>query len=125
MNRLGHTNLQGRPAYQPNVINYPDGRTVLFVGMHNGSPRPAGGCGANTLPNPLAGGACQNNGVMIIDVTNPSAPVETALIPSPTGGQSQIVRMCLGSHLPGGTPGKVYMMRNVQAAPTRVTRSLT
>src|SRR5512132_2308599 len=73
MNRLGHTDLQGRPSYQPNVIQYPDGRTMLFVGMHSGSPRPSPACGNsnNTLPNPLKGGACENNGTMIIDVTDP------------------------------------------------------
>ena len=40
---------------------------------------------------------------MIIDVTDPANPVEKSLIPSPPGGQSQMVRMCLGSVLPGGT----------------------
>ena len=28
MNRVGHTDLQGRPSYQPNVIKYPDGRFI-------------------------------------------------------------------------------------------------
>jgi hypothetical protein len=113
MIRLGHTDLQGRPAYQPNVIQYPDGRTILFVGMHNGVPVPVPAC-PQFLPNPLKGNACENNGTMIIDVTDPRNPVETALIPSPAGGQTQSERMCLGSQLPHGTPGKVYMMRNVQ-----------
>ena len=35
INRAGHTDLQGRPSYMPNVIDYPDGRTILFVGTHN------------------------------------------------------------------------------------------
>jgi hypothetical protein len=113
MDRLGHTDLQGRPSYQPNVIQYPDGRTVLFVGMHSGNPRTTS-CPANTLPNPLKGNACENNGTMIIDVTDPRNPVEKALIPAPTGGQAQMTRMCLGSQLPGGTAGKVYLLRNVQ-----------
>ena len=39
MIRVGHTDLQGRPTYQPNVIQYPDGRTILFVGQHSGNPR--------------------------------------------------------------------------------------
>jgi len=51
---------------------------------------------------------------MIIDVTDPNNPVEKALIPSPPGGQSQMARMCLGSDLPHGTPGHVYLQRNVQ-----------
>ena len=117
MNRLGHTDLQGRPSYQPNVIQYPDGRTMLFVGMHSGSPRPSPACGNsnNTLPNPLNGGACENNGTMIIDVTDPRNPVEQLLIPAPAGGQSQMTRMCLGSDLTGDQQNKkVYLLRNVQ-----------
>lgn len=118
MNRLGHTDLQGRPSYQPNVIEYPDGRTILFVGMHSGVPTVPGrvtGCAAGLLPNPLNGGACENNGTMIIDVTDPRNPVEKALIPAPTGGQAQMARMCLGSQLTGDPNNKkVYLQRNVQ-----------
>ena len=40
MRRVGHTDQQGRPAYQPNTIVYPDGRTIAFVGTHGGSPVP-------------------------------------------------------------------------------------
>ena len=104
MHRVGHTDLQGRPAYQPNMIVYPDGRTIAFVGTHTG-----------TRPNPLKGNAVEANGVMVIDVTDPARPFETAHIPAPSG-QTQSVRMCLGSQLPGGTPGKVYLMRNVQSS---------
>src|SRR5438477_5921151 len=58
MNRLGHTDLQGRPSYMPNVIQYPDGRTILFVGMHNNiptlsPPRVTSCVAAGTLENPL------------------------------------------------------------------------
>ena len=107
MKRVGHVDLQGRPAYQPNVIVYPDGRTIAFVGTHTGSK-----------PNPLKSGSpVEQNGVMIIDVTNPKQPVEKFHIPVPVaGGQSQSVRMCLGSDLPSGTPGHVYLMRNVQGS---------
>ena len=35
MRRVGHTDLQGRPSYQPNVIQYPDGRFIAFAGTHN------------------------------------------------------------------------------------------
>ena len=115
MTRLGHTDLQGRPSYQPNVIQYPDGRTILFVGMHNNTPVLAGGCPNGTLPNPLNGGACEINGTMIIDVTDPNNPVEKFHIPAPAGGQSQMARMCLGSDLSGDpTNTKVYLQRNVQ-----------
>ena len=102
MQRLGHTDLQGRSAYQPNVIVYPDGRTMLFVGTHSGSAL-----------NPITG-VVERNGTMIVDVSDPKNPVEKAHIPSPTGGQSQMVRMCLGSEFPGGQAGKVYLLRNVQ-----------
>jgi hypothetical protein len=115
MTRLGHTDLQGRASYQPNVIQYPDGRTILFVGMHNNIPVLRGGCPTDTAPNTLLPGSpCQTNGTMIIDVTDPANPVEKSLIPTPAGGQSQMTRMCLGSVLPGGQAGHVYLLRNVQ-----------
>jgi hypothetical protein len=42
MRRVGHVDLQGRPAYQPNVIRYPDGRWIAFVGTHGGNkPNPS------------------------------------------------------------------------------------
>jgi hypothetical protein len=121
MMRVGHTDLQGRPTYQPNVIQYPDGRTILFVGQHSGVPKGrVSNCPANSLPNPLESGSpCENNGTMIIDVTDPRNPVEESLIPAPVAGssvgQSQMVRMCLGSQLPGADPSKVYLLRNSQA----------
>ncbi|HEX6792219.1 MAG TPA: hypothetical protein VF304_00090 [Casimicrobiaceae bacterium] len=115
MIRIGHTDLQGRPTYQPNLIQYPDGRWMLFVGQHSGVPEGrVTNCPSNTLPDPLNGGACENNGTMIIDVTDPRNPVELKLIPAPSGGQAQMVRMCLGSVLPGGITGHVYLLRNVQ-----------
>ena len=103
MHRVGHDDLQGRASYQPNVIQYPDGRTIAFAGTHNGSG-----------PNPLNGGAVENNGTVILDVTDPQNPKETFHLPAPAGGQSQMVRLCLGLQLPHGDPGKVYMLRNVQ-----------
>jgi hypothetical protein len=106
MRRVGHVDLQGRPSYQPNVIVYPDGRTIAFAGTHGGSKA-----------NPLNGGVIEPNGTMIIDVTNPARPVEKFHIPVPVaGGQAQMARMCLGSDLPGGTNGHVYLLRNVQGS---------
>src|SRR5712672_1035417 len=106
MRRVGHVDLQGRPSYQPNVIVYPDGRTIAFAGTHNGAK-----------PNPLKGGVVEPNGTMIIDVTNPARPVEKFHIPVPVaGGQAQMARMCLGSDLPRGTPGHVYLLRNIQGS---------
>src|SRR5882672_2193752 len=107
MRRVGHVDLQGRPSYQPNVIVYPDGRTIAFAGTHTGSK-----------PNPLKSGSpVELNGVIIIDVTDSARPVEKFHIPVPAaGGQSQSVRMCLGSDLPKGIPGHVYLLRNVQGS---------
>src|SRR5438874_11897412 len=106
MRRVGHVDLQGRSSYQPNVTVYPDGRTIAFAGTHGGS-----------TPNPLKGGAVEQNGTMIIDVTNPERPVEKFHIPVPVaGGQAQMARMCLGSDLPRGTPGHVYLLRNIQGS---------
>jgi hypothetical protein len=105
MRRVGHVDLQGRASYQPNVIVYPDKRTIAFAGTHGGS-----------RPNPLkVGSPVEPNGTMIIDVTRPDRPVETAHIPVPVaGGQAQMARMCLGSDLPGGINGHVYLLRNIQ-----------
>ncbi len=112
MTLVGHVGLQGRGAYQPNVIKYPDGRTIAFSGLHSG-PNLGGVDGP--LPNPLNGGALEENGTMIIDITDPKKPVETFHIPvAVKGGQAQMARLCLGSDLPGGTPGNVYLLRNIQ-----------
>src|SRR6266478_614386 len=107
MRRVGHVDLQGRPSYQPNVIVYPDGRTIAFAGTHGGSK-------PNTLK---PGNPVELNGVVIIDATDPARPVEKFHIPVPAaGGQSQSVRMCLGSDLPKGMAGRVYLLRNVQGS---------
>ncbi len=119
MRRVGHVDLQGRAAYHPDFIKYPDGRVIAFVGTHSNTtdngPR----------PNPLkAGSPVEPNGTMIVDITNPKRPVEKFHIPGPIANgssQTQSNRMCLGSDLPGGTPGKVYMMRNVQTGTLAVS----
>jgi hypothetical protein len=107
MHRVGHVDLQGRPAYQPNFIDYPDGRVIAFIGTHGGS-----------RPNPLKNGSpVEFNGTMIVDITDPNNPVEKFHIPVPvSGGQAQMARMCLGSQLPGGTAGHVYLLRNIQGS---------
>src|SRR6267154_2615841 len=107
LRRVGHVDLQGRPSYQPNVIVFPDGRTIAFVGTHGGSK-------PNTLK---PGSPVEPNGTMIVDITDPARPVEKSHIPVPVaGGQAQMARMCLGSDLPGGTRGHVYLTRNVQGS---------
>src|SRR5436305_15006658 len=75
MRRVGHVDLQGRAAYQPNVIVYPDGRTIAFVGTHGGSK-----------PNPLKGGVVEPNGTMIVDVSDPTRPIELFHLPVPIAG---------------------------------------
>src|SRR6267142_1138884 len=111
MKLVGHVALQFRGAYQPNVIQYPDGRTIAFAGLHSGQNLPG------PLPNPLNGGKAEENGTMIIDITDPKHPVETFHIPVPVaGGQAQMARMCLGSDLPRGASGHVYLMRTVQGS---------
>lgn len=106
MVRVGHSDIQGRAAYQPNFIRYPDGRVIAFVGTHSGS-----------APNPLNGGVVEPNGTMIVDVTNPEKPVDKFHIPVPVvGGQAQMARLCLGSVLPKGQTGRVYLMRNIQGS---------
>ena len=121
MRRVGHVNLQGRAAYHPYFINYPNGRVIAFVGTHSSAipPTPPIGIDSNLpKPNPLKPGSpVEANGTMIIDITNPERPVEKFHIPGPIpagGAQTQSNRMCLGSDLPRGISGKVYMMRNVQ-----------
>jgi LVIVD repeat-containing protein len=105
MRRVGHVDLQGRPAYHPNIIEYPDGRVIAFVGTHGGSK-----------PNPLKPGSpVELNGTMIVDITDPANPVEKFHIAAPAAGaQTQSNRPCLGSDLPRGLSGHVYLMRNVQ-----------
>jgi len=117
INRLGHTDLQGRSSYQPSAIQYPDGRWILFAGLHNTIPVPRPPCPTGTLPNPLNGNACEANGTMIIDVTDPANPFETFHIPATPGGQSTMVRACRGSVLPGGQTNSVYIIRSVQGGP--------
>jgi hypothetical protein len=117
MRRVGHADLQGRAAYHPTFRVYPDGRVIAFVGTHS-SANTSGIVPDSNIPkpNPLKGGAIEPNGTMIVDITDPKRPVEKFHIPGPAAGaQTQSNRVCLGSELPGGTMGKVYMMRNVQS----------
>jgi hypothetical protein len=90
---LGHNDLQARSAYQPIVQRQGD-RWIAYVGHHDGEAF-----------NPLTGQA-EENGVSIVDVTNPRRPFYLHhLVP---GGQ--MVQTCTGEELPGGTPGEVYLL---------------
>jgi hypothetical protein len=116
MRLVGHSDLQFRGAYQPSVIVYPDGRTIAFAGLHSGQNLPG------PLPNPLNGNKPEQNGTMIVDITNPAHPVDLFHLPVPVaGGQAQMARMCLGSELPRGVPGKVYLLRNIQGSDAQLS----
>src|SRR5437879_3414243 len=69
MQLLGHSDMQARPIYQP-TVHKQGGRVILYAGLH-----------AGTALNPLTG-AVEPNGVLIVDVTNPSAPNILAHLPS-------------------------------------------
>lgn len=120
MRRVGHVDLQGRAAYHPNFITYPDGRIIAFVGTHSSAGPSSISPDSNTpKPNPLKGGAIEPNGTMIVDISDPRNPKELYHIPGPAAAkgsaQTQSNRMCLGRDLPqGGASDTVYMMRNVQ-----------
>lgn len=119
MKLVGHADLQGRGAYQPNFIKYPDGRIIAFAGLH---PSPnLNGVPAGAVKNPLNGNVAEPNGTMIIDITNPKNPVQMFHIPGSAGGTYTMVRLCLGSDLPVGITGHVYMLRNVQSSNNSVS----
>lgn len=100
MRLVGTHDLQGRSAYQPVVHAYGD-RRILFVGHHAGEAM-----------NPLTG-VTEVNGMSILDVTDPAAPVLLHHEP-PTGTEAngtQHVQICDGADLPDADPSKVYLMR--------------
>ncbi len=97
---VGYDDLQGRSAYQPIVHAYGE-RRILFVGHHAGEAL-----------NPQTG-RVEVNGMSVVDVTNPAAPVYLAHVP-PTGDEArgtQHVQVCDGSALPSADPSKVYLIR--------------
>ena len=101
----GHSDLQGRSAYQPIIINE-SGREIAYVGHHTGK-----------MPNPLTG-AVEGNGTSIVDVTDPAKTRYLAHIPGPAeggeeAGGAQMVRVCSGSVLPRGVKGKWYLLRSL------------
>ena len=100
MRLVGYHDLQARSAYQPIVHAYGN-RRILFVGQHAGEAM-----------NPKTG-VVEVNGMSILDVTDPSAPVLLRHVP-PTGDEAsgtQHVQICDGSQLPNGDPNRVYLMR--------------
>jgi len=100
---VGHSDLQGRSAYQPIIVNE-NGREIAYVGHHTG-----------TALNPLTG-AVEENGTSIVDVTDAAKPKYLAHIPGSDqpgeeSGGAQMVRVCSGSLLPHGVRGKWYLLR--------------
>jgi hypothetical protein len=98
---VGHDDLQARSAYQPVVHRYGD-RWILFVGHHAGEALNA------------ATGRVERNGLSILDVTDPAAPIYLAHVP-PTGDEAsgtQHVQVCDGRTLPRANRDAVYAMRS-------------
>jgi hypothetical protein len=98
----GFNDNQGRPIYQPLVVNQ-NGREILYLGNLAGN-----------LPNPLTG-KVESNGTSIIDVTDVNHTKFLFHIPGPTGdvgnAGAQMARVCGGSVLPHGQKGKWYLLR--------------
>ena len=98
----GFNDNQGRPIYQPLVVNQ-NGREILYLGNLAG----------NVL-NPLTGKA-EPNGTSIIDVTDVKNTKFLFHIPGPAGtvgnAGAQMVRVCSGDTLPHGEKGKWYLLR--------------
>jgi hypothetical protein len=99
----GWSDLQGRQAYQPIVINE-NGRYIAYVGHHTGIQM-------NTIT-----GVNEPNGTSLVDVTDVAHPKYMSHIPGSTeggdeGGGAQMVRVCSGNTLPHGVKGKWYLLR--------------
>jgi hypothetical protein len=105
----GFNDNQGRPIYQPVIVNQ-DGREILYNGNLSG-----------TAVNPLTG-VSESNGTSIIDVTNVKRPKFLFHIPGPApigtsfaAAGAQMVRVCPGSTFPNasttGAAGHFYLLR--------------
>ena len=102
MRLLGTHPLDGRATYWP-TVHRQQGRWIAYVGHQSGEA-------VNALT-----GKTEVNGVTVLDVTDPAKPTMLTHIPGPSPaerGGSEHVRVCDGSVLPAGEPGKVYMLRS-------------
>lgn len=95
----GFHDLQGRGAYQP-VIHEQNGRWIAYVGLHSGS-----------AVNPVTG-AREDNGTLLVDVSDPAQPATLHHIPGPPGGEAQMARVCSGRTLPRAARDRVYLLRS-------------
>ena len=99
MRLVGHSDLQGRSAYQP-VPHRQRDRILVYVGHHAGSAR-----------NPLTG-VDEPNGTSIVDVTDPAHPVYRHHLPAHDGERAALmVQLCDGGTLPRGDPAATYLLR--------------
>jgi len=106
MRLVGHTDLQGRSAYQPEIKRQGD-RWIAYVGHHGGRAM-----------NPLTGRE-EPHGTSIVDVTDPRNPKYLAHIPGQPqaagaageAGGAQMARICSGATLPRGDKTKTYLLR--------------
>lgn len=107
---VGTNDLQARSAYQP-VVQRQGNRWILYAGHHALGTNPVTGVPLPSF-NPLTG-RNEPNGVSIVDVTNPAAPVYLFHLPVGTTGNggSQMVRVCAGSSLPIKNT-KYYLLRS-------------
>lgn len=98
---VGMDDLQARSAYQPVIDhNATAGRWIAYVGHHEGSA-------VNALT-----GVEEPNGTSLVDVTDPMRPKYLQHIPGPApDGGAQMTRVCNGDDLPGGRPGREYLLR--------------
>ena len=107
MQLVGHSDLQGRSAYQPEIKRQGD-RWIAYIGHHGGSAM-----------NPLTGKE-EPNGTSIVDVTDPKNPKYLAHIPgqpleaggTAESGGAQMARVCSGATLPRADKTKTYLLRS-------------
>jgi hypothetical protein len=107
---VGTNDLQARSAYQP-IVQRQGNRWIAYIGHHALGTNPVTGAPLPSF-NPLTG-TNQPNGVSIVDVTNPAAPVYLHHLPVGTTGNggAQMVRVCPGSTLPI-RDNKFYLLRS-------------
>ena len=111
MQLVGHSDLQGRSAYQPEIKKQGN-CWIAYVGHHGGS-----------AINPITGKE-EAHGTSIVDVTDPKNPKYLAHIPGqPVGapmpnmpgmgesGGAQMARVCSGAELPRADRSKFYLLR--------------
>ncbi len=95
---VGYHDLQGRPAYQPEIVQQGD-RWIAYVGL-------IGGKAMNDVT-----GVVESNGTIIVDVTDPHKPVTLSQIPGSEdeanreGSGAQMNRVCTIN-------GKTFLLRS-------------